>query len=153
VLLEFVLQSGGFWTSIETKVDTGVEIVKCIHLLHSIIIDVEGLHGFSSTDCGSLDANGGTQFKKCRMHNSFTSSARQTRDLFYEFFHSPAGSVLYLGKRRLLQTCRKVTITLCNHMNSVLHICIYRIFSNLFRTLFAVSEGKKIGCGLESLAD
>jgi len=51
--------------SIETKLDTGVEIVNCIALLHNIIIDVEGLHGFPSIDCSSLDANGGTQFKKC----------------------------------------------------------------------------------------
>jgi len=50
--------------AIETKVDTGVEIVKCIVLLHNIILDVEDLHDFSSNDCDSLDANGGTQFKK-----------------------------------------------------------------------------------------
>jgi hypothetical protein len=36
----------------ETKLDTGVEIVKCIVLLHNIIIDVEGLCDFSSNDCG-----------------------------------------------------------------------------------------------------
>jgi hypothetical protein len=29
--------------SIETKVDTGVEIVKCIDLLRNIIKDVEGV--------------------------------------------------------------------------------------------------------------
>ena len=29
----------------------------------------------------------------------------------------------------------------------------YRIFSNLIRTLFTVSEGQKIRCGLESRAD
>ena len=28
--------------AIETKVDTGLEIVKCISLLHNIIIDFEG---------------------------------------------------------------------------------------------------------------
>jgi hypothetical protein len=49
--------------AIETKVDTGVETVKCIALLYNIIIDVEGLHDFSSNDCDSLDANGGSQFK------------------------------------------------------------------------------------------
>jgi len=79
--------------SIKTKVDTGVEIVKFIALLHNIIIDVQGLHDFSSLNCGSLDANGGTQFKKCRMHNSVTASAKQTQDLFCEFFHSPVGFV------------------------------------------------------------
>jgi hypothetical protein len=42
VLLEFVHQCGGFWTVIEAKVDTGVEIVKWMSLLHSIIIDFEG---------------------------------------------------------------------------------------------------------------
>ena len=79
----------------ETKVDTGTEIVKCQDLEHSIIIDAEGLHDFSSNDCGSMDANGGTQFKKSRMHNSVTASAKQTRDLFCEFFHSTAGSILW----------------------------------------------------------
>ena len=69
-----------------------MEIVKCVALLHNITIDVEGLHDFSSIDCGSLDANGGTQFKKCRMRNSVTASAKQTRYLFGGFFHSPAGS-------------------------------------------------------------
>jgi hypothetical protein len=64
--------------AIETEVDTGVETVKCIALLHSIIIDVEGLHNSSSNDCGSLDANDGTQFKKSRIHNSVTASAKQT---------------------------------------------------------------------------
>jgi hypothetical protein len=44
-------------------------------------------------DCGSLDTNGGTQLKKSRIHNSVTASAKQTRDIFCEFFHSPAGSV------------------------------------------------------------
>ena len=44
----------------ETKVDTAVEIVKCIALLHDIIIEVEGLHDLLSNDCGSLHANDGT---------------------------------------------------------------------------------------------
>jgi len=48
----------------ETKVDTGVETMKCISLLHNIITDVECLHDSSSNDCGSLEANDGTQFKK-----------------------------------------------------------------------------------------
>jgi hypothetical protein len=39
-----------------------------------------------------LDANGGTQFKESGMHNSIIASAKQTRDLFYEFSHNPAGS-------------------------------------------------------------
>ena len=50
--------------AIETKVNTGVEIVKRIALLRNIIIDVEGLYDISSLDCGNVDANGGTQFKK-----------------------------------------------------------------------------------------
>jgi len=54
---------------------------------------IEALHDFSSNDCESLDANGSTQFKKRRIHNSVTSCAIQTRALFCEFFHSPAGSV------------------------------------------------------------
>ena len=43
--------------AIETKLDKGVEIMKRIALLHSIIIDVEDLRDFSSNDCGRLDAN------------------------------------------------------------------------------------------------
>ena len=79
--------------AIETKVDTAMQIVKCIALLHSIIMDVEGLHDSSSNDCGSLDANDGTQFKKSRLHNSVTASGKQTRKLFCEFFNIPSGSV------------------------------------------------------------
>jgi hypothetical protein len=81
-----------------------VEIVKCRVLLHNIIIEFEGLHDFSSIDCGRLDANGGTQFKKCRKHNSVTASAKQTRDLLCEVFQSQE-LVPYRGQRRkLLET-------------------------------------------------
>jgi hypothetical protein len=52
--------------------------VKCIALLHNIIIDVEGLHESSLNDCGSLDANDGTQLKKTRIHNSVTATAKET---------------------------------------------------------------------------
>ena len=79
--------------AIETKVDTAVETVKCTDLLHNIIIDVEGLHDLSSNDCGSLDANDGNQFKKSRIHNYVTASAKETRDLFCKYFYSPAGSI------------------------------------------------------------
>jgi len=106
--------------SIETKLDTGVEFVKRIDLLRNIIIDVEGLREFSSLDCGSLDANGGIPFKKFRMHYSVTACAKQTRELFCEFFHIPAGCVPW-QERTLLKTCRNSTLR--NHMNSVLQIC------------------------------
>jgi len=33
--------------AIETKVDTALEIVKCVALLHDIIVYVEGLHDLS----------------------------------------------------------------------------------------------------------
>jgi len=81
--------------AIEAKVGTAVEIVKCIALLHNIIIDVEGLHDLSSNDCSSLDTNDGSQLKKSRIHNSVTASAKQTRDLFFKYLNSPAGSVLW----------------------------------------------------------
>ena len=48
----------------ETKVDTAMEIVKCIALLHNIIIDAEGLHDLLSNYCSSLVTNDGNQFKK-----------------------------------------------------------------------------------------
>jgi hypothetical protein len=60
---------------------------------------------------GSLDANGGTQFKKCRRYNSVTASAKQTRDLFCEFFHSPTGSVPW-QERKLLEKCRNAKSSL-----------------------------------------
>jgi hypothetical protein len=60
-----------------------------------IITDADGLHDLSSNDCGSLGANDGTQFKKSRIHNSVTASAKQTRDLFCKYFNSPAASVLW----------------------------------------------------------
>jgi len=91
--------------SIETKSDTGVEFVKRIDLLRDIIINVEGLREFSSLDCGSLDANGGTLFKKYRMHYSFTASAKQSRELFCEFFHIRVGFVPW-QERTLLKTRR-----------------------------------------------
>ena len=67
--------------------------MKCITLLHNIIIDVEGLHDLSSYDCSSLDANDGNQLKKSRVHDSATASAKQTRDLFCKYFNSPTDSV------------------------------------------------------------
>ena len=109
--------------AIETKVDKGVEIVKCIALLHNIIIDAEGLRDFSLNDCDSLGANGGTQFKKCINHKSSTASAKQTRDLFCKFFQSPAGSVPWQEEATGDVQKFKVIFTLCNHMNSVQHIC------------------------------
>jgi hypothetical protein len=76
-----------------TTVHTGVEIVKCVALLHNIIIDVEGLHDLSSNECGSLDANDGNQLKKSKIYNSVTTSAKQTQDLFCKYFNSSSGSV------------------------------------------------------------
>jgi len=70
-----------------------MEIVKCIDSLHNIITDIEGLPDLSSNDCCSLGAIDGTQFKKSRIHNSVTASAKQTLDLFCKSFKNPTGSV------------------------------------------------------------
>jgi hypothetical protein len=64
--------------AIETKVYTGVEIVKCIALLHHIVIDVEGLHHSSSNDIGSLDTNDGTRFKNPEYITLSSSSSSTT---------------------------------------------------------------------------
>jgi hypothetical protein len=80
--------------AIHTKIDTGVDIVKRIALPYNIIIDVEGLHSFSSNDWDSLDANGGTQFKESRMHKSVLPNKRET--YFANF--STVQLVLYCGK-------------------------------------------------------
>jgi hypothetical protein len=82
------------------KVDTDVEIVKCIALLHSIIIDVKILHGFSSNDYGSLDANGGTQFKNSRMLPLLPNK----RETYFVIFFT-LQLVLYRSKWKLLETC------------------------------------------------
>ena len=97
--------------------------MKCIALLNIIIAEAEGLHDFSSNNCGSLNANGSTQFKNSRIHNSVTTSAKQTRYLFVNF--STVHLVLCHGKRKLLEMCSnsKSSLHYVNHMNSVLHIC------------------------------
>ena len=77
----------------DTKVDTGVETMKCIALLCYIITDGEVLREFSSNECGSLDATGGTQFNKSKMHNTVTAPAKQLRVLLCDFFRSPFASV------------------------------------------------------------
>ena len=87
----------------DTKVDTGVETMKCIALLRNIITDGEGLREFSSNDCGSLDATGGTQFNKSRMHNSVTVLQNNRGAYFVNFstFHL----VLCRGVRKRMETC------------------------------------------------
>ena len=90
----------------DTKVDTGV---KCTALLHNSIIDGDGLSEFSSNDCGSLDAIGGTQFNNSTMHNSVTASAKQLRVLFCEF--STVHLVLCRGVRKRMETCSNSVIT------------------------------------------
>jgi hypothetical protein len=65
----------------------------------------------------SLDAYGGTQLKKCIMHHFVIDSAKQTRDLFCEFFQNPAGSVPWQGAATGDVQKFKIIITLCNHMN------------------------------------
>ena len=97
--------------------------MKCIALLHNIVIVVECLHDFSTNNCDSLHANGGTQLKKSRMNNSFAAYAKQTRDLFCGFFHSPVGSVPWQVEAVGDVQKFKVIITLCNYTNLVLHIC------------------------------
>jgi hypothetical protein len=98
-----VLQNGAFnifdyieqaiRQDISHSLTNSLKIISLEEKLQNIIIDFEGLRDFSSNDCGSLDSNGGAQFKKCRMRNSVTASAKQTRDLFCGVFHSRAGAV------------------------------------------------------------
>ena len=78
--------------AIETKVDTSMEIVKCIALLHNIITYVECLHDFSSNDCGSLDANGDTQFKNPECITLLLLLQNKCETYFVNF-SSPDGSV------------------------------------------------------------
>ena len=84
--------------SIVTKVDTGVEIVKFIALLHNVIIDVEGLHDFSSVGCGNPDADGGTQLKKNAESITLLPLLQNKRETYSVNF-STVQLVLYHGKR------------------------------------------------------
>ena len=105
MLLEFVLQSKSIMDkAIEIKVDTGMEIVKCIGLLHNIIIDIEGLRDFSSNDCGSLGANGRYSVQKnaeCVTLLPLLPKKSET----YSVDFSTVQLVLYRGKKKLLETC------------------------------------------------
>jgi hypothetical protein len=89
--------------AIETKVDTGVEIVKGIALLHNIIIDVEGLRESSSNDCGSLDANDGTQLKKPEYITLLPLLPNKRETYFVDI--STVQLVLNRGKRKLFEAC------------------------------------------------
>jgi len=74
--------------AIETKVDTGIEIVKCTAVLHNIITNFEGLHDLPSNICGSLGANDGTQFKKSRIHNCYRFCQTNVRPILQIFQQS-----------------------------------------------------------------
>ena len=87
----------------ETKVDTALEIVKCIALLHNIIIDVEGLHDLSSNDCGSLDANDSNQLKNPEYITLLPHLPNKRETYFVNI--STVQLVLYRGKRKLVETC------------------------------------------------
>ena len=89
--------------AVETKVDTAVEIVKCIALLHNIIIDVEGLHDLSSNSCGSLNANDGNQLKNPEYITLLLLLPNKRETYFVNI--STVQLVLYCGKRKLLETC------------------------------------------------
>jgi hypothetical protein len=53
--------------------------VKCITLLHNIIIDVEGMHEPAADE--NVNAN------------QAASTAKRIRDAYCEYFSSPSGSV------------------------------------------------------------
>ena len=92
MLLGFVLQSGGFWITLFKQKRDKCEILKCIALMDSIVVDFEGLHeSVSSNKCDSLDANRGTQFMQSGINISITACAKQMQNLF--FFFSPNSSV------------------------------------------------------------
>jgi hypothetical protein len=81
VLLEFVLQNGGFWTK---RVNIGVKTVqlRVCTTLHQTIVAAW------------------MQMAVLISKNPVTASAKQTQYLFCEFFNSPG--VLCRGKRKLL---------------------------------------------------
>jgi len=96
-----------------------VETVKCVALLHNIIIDLESLHDLSSNDCGSLDANDGNQFKKNPEYITLLPllpKKKKKRETYFVNI-SIVQLVLYRGKRKLLETCS-------NSKSSLHHVVI-----------------------------
>jgi len=89
--------------AVVTKVDKVVEIVKCIALLHNIIIDVKGLHNLSPNDFGSHDANDGNQLKHPQYLTLLTLPSNKRETYFVNI--STVQLVLYRGKRKLFETC------------------------------------------------
>jgi hypothetical protein len=76
---------------IETKVSTAEDTVKCITLLHNIIINVEGMNEPAADK--NVNANQADGFHRSRDNNVASTTAKRIRDAYCEYFNSPSGSV------------------------------------------------------------
>ena len=89
--------------AIETKVDTALEIVKCIALLYSIIIDIEGLRDLSSNDVAAWMLMTVISLK-IPEYITLSPLLQNKRETYFVDI-STVQLVLYRGKRKLLEMC------------------------------------------------
>ena len=88
--------------AIETKVDTALEIVKCIALLYSIIIDIEGLRDLSSNDVAAWMLMTVISLKNPEYITLLPLLPNKRETYFVNI--STVQLVLYRGKRKLVET-------------------------------------------------
>jgi hypothetical protein len=88
---------------IVTKVDTGMEIVKCIALLHYIIIDIEGLHDLSAKDVAAWTQMAVLSSKNAECIAVLPLLPNKRKSYFVNF--STVQLFLYGGKWKQLETC------------------------------------------------
>ncbi|MEE6519833.1 hypothetical protein FKM82_017584 [Ascaphus truei] len=68
----------------ETSVPPAMRIVKCVTVLHNIVIDLEGTCDTSSLDVVPIPA---TKLARCRANNSPGNMAKTIRDSFGDYFN------------------------------------------------------------------